>query len=777
MQKLISKNSLYRKTRCCRRITAIALILTVLFTFAPAASAAPSVGGTAAAEGAPQVVDIVTCRYCDGCLVALLSDGTVRTAGLEEYLGEELNAWVDSWTDIVQICTMGCEIFGLKEDGTVVSTVGRGEKEWNPHPEPQFDPNTWTGVKELVSSGDFEYYGLTNDGRILVSNDDPIAGFGGGGPFMSWTDIQKVCFFAYGADRGLLGLRNDGSVIAADVSVLSHYPFPEDLHDVTAIDSSGYVFCALQRDGTIRVAGIVGEFIAEEASRMHDVVQAEVCYQKVVCRLRDGTVKACGGTYPGMESWQDIVDIQDLNIGMGCAVVGLGKDGRVRLASRYTEEPGLLARLRQETDTWENIVRMRVINAQDPYILGWQSDGTMLAAGIDLSGLELPFINWTLSGDTLTISGKGAMPDYSTTTPPWEEHKKEIKQIVIEPGITHIGTQSFQYCSNVEFVSLPDTVTSIGKAAFFKCESLPEIELPAGLRFLGGQVFDHCLSLESAVIPEGVSRLNDAIFNCCENLISVTIPVSVTEIGNSAFNGCGKLRDVYYNGRPRDWKEIEIAPYNKMLLNAGVYSQNCVGETFLYGTYEQDNELVNDKEPIEWVILERDGKRLLAISKYVLDCQPFDMGNTPVTWESCSLRKWLNETFLDAAFSAEEQERLQTVILSEDGDRPYTSQDRVFLLSADEGDQYFASANERICRTTESCLASFQANHIAVNANGVVFWWLRTPGIDSDCERIVFEDGSMPNLVTSGLPGGVRPAVWLDQVPDAVLREASAASG
>ena len=777
MQKLISKNSLYRKTRCCRRITAIALILTVLFTFAPAASAAPSVGGTAAAEGAPQVVDIVTCRYCDGCLVALLSDGTVRTAGLEEYLGEELNAWVDSWTDIVQICTMGCEIFGLKEDGTVVSTVGRGEKEWNPHPEPQFDPNTWTGVKELVSSGDFEYYGLTNDGRILVSNDDPIAGFGGGGPFMSWTDIQKVCFFAYGEDRGLFGLRNDGSVIAADVSVLSHYPFPEDLHDVTAIDSSGYVFCALQRDGTIRVAGIVGEFIAEEASRMHDVVQAEVCYQKVVCRLRDGTVKACGGTYPGMESWQDIVDIQDLNIGMGCAVVGLGKDGRVRLASRYTEEPGLLARLRQETDTWENIVRMRVINAQDPYILGWQSDGTMLAAGIDLSGLELPFINWTLSGDTLTISGKGAMPDYSTTTPPWEKHKKAIKQIVIEPGITHIGTQSFQYCSNVEFVSLPDTVTSIGKAAFFKCESLPEIELPAGLRFLGGQVFDHCLSLESAVIPEGVSRLNDAIFNCCENLISVTIPVSVTEIGNSAFNGCGKLRDVYYNGRPRDWKEIEIAPYNKMLLNAGVYSQNCVGETFLYGTYEQDNELVNDKEPIEWVILERDGKRLLAISKYVLDCQPFDMGNTPVTWESCSLRKWLNETFLDAAFSAEEQERLQTVILSEDGDRPYTSQDRVFLLSADEGDQYFASANERICRTTESCLASFQANHIAVNANGVVFWWLRTPGIDSDCERIVFEDGSMPNLVTSGLPGGVRPAVWLDQVPDAILREASAASG
>lgn len=186
-------------------------------------------------------------------------------------------------------------------------------------------------------------------------------------------------------------------------------------------------------------------------------------------------------------------------------------------------------------------------------------------------------VTWNLTGDTLTISGSGAMPDYSITTPPWEKQKKTIKHIVIDSGITHIGAQCFQYCSNVKTVSLPYTVTSIGKAAFYKCGSLREIELPGNLSVLGDQAFDHCEALVSVEIPEGVSRLGDSVFNCCENLRSVTIPASVTEIGNSAFNGCGKLRDVYYNGSSRDWAGIKISSYNKPLTNASIHTTDSVG--------------------------------------------------------------------------------------------------------------------------------------------------------------------------------------------------------
>lgn len=186
-------------------------------------------------------------------------------------------------------------------------------------------------------------------------------------------------------------------------------------------------------------------------------------------------------------------------------------------------------------------------------------------------------VTWNLTGDTLTISGSGAMPDYSTATPPWEKQKNSIKHIVIDSGITHVGAQCFQYCSKLKTVSLPYTVTSIGKAAFYKCGSLREIELPGNLSFLGDQAFDHCEDLVSVEIPEGVSRLGDSVFNCCEDLRSVTIPVSVTEIGNSAFNGCSKLRDVYYNGGSRDWAGIRISSYNKALTNASIHTTDSVG--------------------------------------------------------------------------------------------------------------------------------------------------------------------------------------------------------
>ncbi len=184
---------------------------------------------------------------------------------------------------------------------------------------------------------------------------------------------------------------------------------------------------------------------------------------------------------------------------------------------------------------------------------------------------------WNLNGDTLTISGTGAMPDYSTTTPPWVNKRDTIKHVVIDAGITHVGAQCFQYCSNLKSVSLAYTVTSIGKAAFYKCSSLREIDFPAGLNFIGDQAFDHCTDLVSVEIPEGVSRLGDSVFNCCEDLRSVTIPLSVTEIGNSAFNGCSKLRDVYYNGKAGDWARISISSYNKSLTNAGIHTTDSIG--------------------------------------------------------------------------------------------------------------------------------------------------------------------------------------------------------
>ena len=178
-------------------------------------------------------------------------------------------------------------------------------------------------------------------------------------------------------------------------------------------------------------------------------------------------------------------------------------------------------------------------------------------------------LTWSLDKKgTLTISGKGEMPDYSGDTPPWEKYRDDIKAVVIEEGVTHIGAQCFQFCTNLKSVTIPSSVESIGAAAFYRCEKLSAVSLPDDLTEIADQSFDHFVKLKSIVSPDSVTRIGESAFNCCSALKTVDIPASVEEICDSAFNGCQKLETVYYGGTASDWDEIEIARYNKRLTSA-----------------------------------------------------------------------------------------------------------------------------------------------------------------------------------------------------------------
>lgn len=85
-------------------------------------------------------------------------------------------------------------------------------------------------------------------------------------------------------------------------------------------------------------------------------------------------------------------------------------------------------------------------------------------------------LTWSLDKKgTLTISGKGEMPDYSGDTPPWVKYRDDIKAVVIEEGVTHIGAQCFQFCTKLKSVTIPSSVGSIGDAAFYRCEKLSAV--------------------------------------------------------------------------------------------------------------------------------------------------------------------------------------------------------------------------------------------------------------------------------------------------------------
>ena len=172
-----------------------------------------------------------------------------------------------------------------------------------------------------------------------------------------------------------------------------------------------------------------------------------------------------------------------------------------------------------------------------------------------------------------------------------------------------------------------------------------------------------------------------------------------------------------------------------------------VNNTFTFGHFEQDNNTSNGAEAIEWIVLANDGHTATLISKYGLDAKQYNMEYESVTWESCTLRKWLNGDFLNAAFSAEEQARLETVTVTADKNPKYDTnpgndtQDKVYLLSIDEVNALFSSDDARKCQATEYA----KVQGVYVGDSGNCWWWLRSPGLNSHDAVYVTSDGSVRN--------------------------------
>ncbi|MBQ3100381.1 MAG: leucine-rich repeat protein [Clostridia bacterium] len=134
----------------------------------------------------------------------------------------------------------------------------------------------------------------------------------------------------------------------------------------------------------------------------------------------------------------------------------------------------------------------------------------------------------------LTISGTGEMKDYQGIgdISPWGT---EVKSIIIEDGVTHIGSSAFYNCT-AESVTIPDSVTSIGNAAFANCENLKTVTIPGSIKVLSGSAFSGCSALEEVVIGNGTETIEDGVFYGCYGLETVSIPESVTFISERAIS-------------------------------------------------------------------------------------------------------------------------------------------------------------------------------------------------------------------------------------------------
>lgn len=204
-----------------------------------------------------------------------------------------------------------------------------------------------------------------------------------------------------------------------------------------------------------------------------------------------------------------------------------------------------------------------------------------------------------------------------------------------------------------------------------------------------------------------------------------------------------------------------------------------VGSTVLFGAYPQGQITApEDKTPIEWLVLDRDGSQVMLISRYALDALPymrysFERDHTPVTWKTSLLRQWLNSTFLETAFDPGEVKMLKRTSLKK-ADGSYDTVDRVYLLSVQEAKTYFATDEERQCMATQYALG-YGAYRSSVSHT--CLWWLRTPVYSNDEEVQMAEASYMTyRIACVGTSGqiigighlvrnsgyGVRPVVWVD---------------
>ena len=238
-------------------------------------------------------------------------------------------------------------------------------------------------------------------------------------------------------------------------------------------------------------------------------------------------------------------------------------------------------------------------------------------------------------------------------------------------------------------------------------------------------------------------------------------------------------------GKPlgHDWKK-ETSGASRACARCGVKEEKAfeiaannltVGDYITFGTYEQDNDSANGKEPIEWLVLDVQGDRAFLISRYGLDYQKYYQEYANITWEYSSLRKWLNREFLEDAFSPEEKNNILSTPVPADDNPDYDTDpgnettDKVFILSVKEAYEYFSSDEERACEATIFAEMARTRRNSAGTKNLITrdcSWWLRTPGISQNRVAGVDPSGKIDSsgnrMIDIFRYLGVRPALWIN---------------
>ena len=179
-----------------------------------------------------------------------------------------------------------------------------------------------------------------------------------------------------------------------------------------------------------------------------------------------------------------------------------------------------------------------------------------------------------------------------------------------------------------------------------------------------------------------------------------------------------------------------------------------IGEKITFGRYPFYED--GTKKDIDWIILDIDAdNNALVISDYALDNVSYNEEDVNITWENSSIRKWLNETFINRAFTPDQRSKIIESRIANKDNADYDTKggnatnDKMFLLSIEEANKYFNNDESRIAYPTPYAKSKKSVNgslyvdddYVSTDRGGSCWWWLRSPGDNQSSAARVDLDG------------------------------------
>ncbi len=733
--------------------------------------------------------------------------------------------WTEAFADIVQIAEANGHIMALKADGTLVMTevsdVLRKKK-----------LDTWPEKLKQIAAGYNFFVGLKPDGTVIsegVEQEYMI------NTIEKWSGIVKIAV----ANETVVGLKGDGTVVAvcpgrSDVGQCD----VDDWTDVIAVNTNGKVTIGITKDGEVLMAGAVPEIVKKIPPRynyeeMKTVLleylnhqawlypgkypqEGYTCSYELYCSAKANNAKRLylKTAINETEYWYQFepeyyyistsptriillsTDYMRENVENG-SIVSIGNDkiyvpavtkpSYGKPVDEFTENnlSGIYADLKRNGYR-DNLKIEAIISEYDmdknlyPYIYLIINDTEVFETAFgnyqgDYYPLNWMYFNGNYSKDYTVeywdgwpdvFDGHGIKPLDSVDAEQFERVKAcaSLHKILIE---NDTGTVLI----DGEFIEVSNTNVAINEETGVGIAFLPQWALMSSVHYNIYRTEDSGISwrliAEDFTVVEG-------------DIAKILIPEKDTVVCYFEISGTTSQSSCFVSGDGgATWKEV-----SEYTSKPNTFIKDLQKDTsVIFGAYEQDGDESNGKEPLEWLVLDRDGDRALLLSRYGIETMQWDRDQTLEEWEIDKLYYMMNRALYEDAFSAEERAALLPAKkfenrLTNSNEEMLLYKGYTFLLETDDviyglgqdETKYFRTEEARITIPTAYAAQKGALFHKNGEFAGVTVPWLviatgttEVDFLDVEFARVM-EDGSISfdEDVSVDDTAMIRPAIWVD---------------